>query len=61
MSLVRDGKNLFEGDLTPDSEAGYFVAGILAHARAVSYTHLSPVRPTLTILASVRWPSPCAT
>ena len=26
LSLVRDGKNLFEGDLTPDSEAGYFVA-----------------------------------
>ena len=36
MSLVRDGKNLFEGDLTPDSEAGYFVAGILAHARELT-------------------------
>ena len=36
LSLVRDGKNLFEGDLTPDSEAGYFVAGILAHARELT-------------------------
>ena len=36
MSLVRDGKNLFESDLTPDSEAGYFVAGILAHARELT-------------------------
>ena len=36
ISLVRDGKNLFEGDLRPDSEAGHFVAGILAHARELT-------------------------
>ena len=36
MSLLRDGKNLFEGDLVPDSEAGHFVAGILAHARELT-------------------------
>lgn len=36
LSLLRDGKNLFEDDLTPDSEAGCFVAGILAHARELT-------------------------
>ena len=36
VSLLRDGKNLFEGDLDPHSEAGYFVAGILAHARELT-------------------------
>ena len=46
MSLVRDGKNLFEGDLTPDSEAGYFVAGILAHARELTaFCHAQFLRP----------------
>ena len=35
-SLLRDGKNLFDGDFTPDSEAGHFVAGILAHARELT-------------------------
>ena len=36
ISLLRDGKNLFEGDLAPDSEAAHFVAGILAHARELT-------------------------
>ena len=36
VSLLRDGKNLFDGDFTPDSEAGHFVAGILAHARELT-------------------------
>ena len=36
ISLLRDGKNLFDGDFAPDSEAGYFVAGILAHARELT-------------------------
>ena len=35
LSLLRDGKNLFDG-FTPDSEAGHFVAGILAHARELT-------------------------
>ena len=36
ISLLRDGKNLFDGDFAPDSEAGHFVAGILAHARELT-------------------------
>ena len=36
VSLLRDGKNLFDGAFTPDSEAGHFVAGILAHARELT-------------------------
>ncbi|MGN0983327.1 MAG: glutamine synthetase family protein [Gemmiger sp.] len=36
LSLLRDGVNLFEGDIAPDSEAGYFIAGILAHARELT-------------------------
>ena len=36
LSLARDGKNLFEGDIAPDSEAGHFIAGILAHARELT-------------------------
>ena len=29
-------KNLFQGDIAPDSEAGHFIAGILAHARELT-------------------------
>ncbi len=36
LSLCRDGHNLFEGDVAPDSEAGHFIAGILAHARELT-------------------------
>lgn len=36
LSLKRNGKNLFDGELDPCSEAGYFVAGILAHARELT-------------------------
>ena len=36
VSIHRDGKNLFQGDIAPDSEAGHFVAGILAHARELT-------------------------
>ena len=36
VSLFRDGKNLFEGDIAPDSESGRFIAGILAHARELA-------------------------
>ena len=33
VSIHRDGKNLFQGDIAPDSEAGPLIAGILAPAR----------------------------
>jgi glutamine synthetase len=36
LSLTRDGVNLFEGDIAPDSEAGRFMAGILRHSRALT-------------------------
>ena len=36
ISIHRDDKNLFEGDIAPDSEAGHFIAGILAHARELT-------------------------
>ena len=36
ISLTRDGRNLFEGDPEPDSEAGHFIAGLLAHARELT-------------------------
>ena len=36
ISLLRDGRNLFAGDLAPDSEAAHFIAGILAHARELT-------------------------
>ena len=36
VSIHRDGKNLFQGDIAPDSEAGHFIAGILAHARVLT-------------------------
>ena len=36
ISIHRDGKNLFEGDIAPESEAGHFIAGILAHARELT-------------------------
>lgn len=69
MSLVRDGKNLFEGDLTPDSEAGYFVAGILAHARELtafcnpvpnSYARLGANEAPLYVSWSRRTAASCA-
>ncbi len=31
-----DGKNLFEGDIAPDSVAGSFMAGVLAHSRELT-------------------------
>ena len=36
ISLKRNGVNLFEGDIAPDSEPGHFMAGILAHARELT-------------------------
>ena len=33
ISLSKDGANLFEGDIAPDSIPGSFMAGIMAHAR----------------------------
>ena len=36
ISLYRDGANLFEGDLAPDSAAGSFMAGVLAHSRELA-------------------------
>lgn len=36
ISLLREGHNLFEDPVTPDSEAGQFIAGILAHARELT-------------------------
>ena len=36
LSLRRGEQNLFDAPLTPDSEAGHFVAGVLAHARELT-------------------------
>ena len=36
ISLLREGHNLFEDPVTPDSETGRFIAGILAHARELT-------------------------
>ena len=36
LSLYMDGRNLFEGDIAPDSIAGSFMAGILAHSRELT-------------------------
>ena len=36
LSLYMDGKNLFEGDIAPDSVAGSFMAGVLTHSRALT-------------------------
>ena len=42
MSLVRDGKNLFEGDIAPDSIAGNFIAGVMRRAREIT-PFLNPI------------------
>ncbi|MDD4851158.1 MAG: glutamine synthetase family protein [Gemmiger sp.] len=55
VSLFRDGKNLFEGDVAPDSEAGYFIAGILAHARALT-AFCNPVPNSYTRFGSCEAP-----
>ena len=36
ISLYRDRQNLFEGDIAPDSPAGSFMAGVLAHSRELT-------------------------
>ena len=36
LSLYLDGRNLFEGDIAPDSIAGSFMAGVLAHSRELT-------------------------
>ena len=36
LSLTMDGKNLFEGDIAPDSIPGSFMAGILHHSRELT-------------------------
>lgn len=36
LSLYMDGRNLFEGDIAPDSIAGSFMAGILKHSRELT-------------------------
>ena len=36
LSLYRDRHNLFEGDIAPDSPAGSFMAGVLAHSRELT-------------------------
>ena len=36
LSLSMDGHNLFEGDIAPDSIAGSFMAGVLAHSRELT-------------------------
>ena len=36
LSLCMDGRNLFEGDIAPDSIAGSFMAGVLAHSRELT-------------------------
>lgn len=43
LSLIKDGKNLFEGDIAPDSIAGHFMAGILKHIQSLtSFTNPLP-------------------
>ena len=58
ISLLRDGKNLFDGDFTPDSEAGHFVAGILAHARGADGL-LQPGAELLRAARCQRGPALC--
>jgi glutamine synthetase len=36
LSLTQEGANLFAGELLPDSTAGHFMAGILAHVRELT-------------------------
>ncbi len=36
LSLSMDGRNLFEGDIAPDSIPGSFMAGVLAHSRELT-------------------------
>ncbi len=36
ISISMDGQNLFEGDIAPESIAGSFMAGVLAHSRALT-------------------------
>ena len=36
LSLCMDGRNLFEGDIAPDSIADSFMAGVLAHSRELT-------------------------
>ena len=36
VSIHRDGKNLFQGDIAPDSIPGSFMAGILRHSRELT-------------------------
>ncbi len=36
LSLLQNGKNLFEGDIDPDGIAGQFMAGVLKHMRALT-------------------------
>lgn len=55
ISLLRGGKNLFEGELLPDSEAGHFVAGILAHARELT-TFCNPIPNSYTRFGSCEAP-----
>ena len=42
ISLYRDGKNLFEGDIAPDSIAGNFIAGVMRRAREIT-PFLNPI------------------
>ena len=43
LSLYMDGRNLFEGDIAPDSIAGSFMAGVLAHSAPLC--ELEPPEP----------------
>ena len=42
ISLYRDGRNLFEGDIAPDSVAGHFMAGVMRRAREIT-PFLNPI------------------
>lgn len=55
ISIHRDGHNLFEGDLQPDSEAGHFIAGILTHARELT-AFCNPVPNSYTRFGSCEAP-----
>ena len=56
LSLYMDGRNLFEGDIAPDSIAGSFMAGVLAHSRELTvFTNSLPT--AISALAAMKRPA----
>ena len=56
LSLCMDGRNLFEGDIAPDSIAGSFMAGVLAHSRELTVFTI-PCPTATSTLAVTRPPA----